>query len=94
MYAFVCMCEYVYMCVFAYVCTCVCVCVPCESVCAFVHACVRVVSRARGIFGVCACAYGKGRREGMKNTSGKTCQVFVAALFARNVFHMYIMTIN
>ena len=34
------------------------------------------------------------RREGRNNTSGQTCQVFVAALYARNVFHLYIMTIN
>ena len=38
------------MCVFTYVCASVCVCVPCESVNAFVRACVRVVSRARRIF--------------------------------------------
>ena len=32
------------------VCVCQCVCVPCESVCAFVRACMRKVSRARRIF--------------------------------------------
>ena len=60
----VCACEYV--CVFVCACSCLCVrtyvcvclrmcvrafvCVPCESVCAFVRACVRIVSRASRIF--------------------------------------------
>ena len=44
-----CACVCVRMCVYVsvYVCAIVCVCVPCESVSAFVRACVRVVSRAR-----------------------------------------------
>ena len=39
---------------------------------------------------MCACVYV--RREGRKNTFGQTCQVFVAAWYARNVFHVYIRT--
>ena len=39
---------------------------------------------------MCACVYV--RREGRKNTFGQTCQVFVAAWYARNVFHVYIST--
>ena len=69
-------CVCIRMCVFAYVCAFVCACVLCESVCPFVRACVRVVSRARW-------------KE--KYTSWQTCQVFVAALYGRNVFHVYIM---
>ena len=68
-----------------------CVCVSCESVCVFVLECVRVVSPASRIFFVCACTCGSGRREG---TSWQTCQVFVEALYVRNFFYVYIMTIN
>ena len=32
--------------------------------------------------------------NGLNNTSGQTCQVFVSAWYARKVFHVYIMTIN
>ena len=42
------------------------------------------------VFSACAHSNAEvsGRREGL------TCQVFVAAWYERDVFHMYIMTIN
>ena len=63
----------------AYVCVRVCVCL---SVSACVWVCLRM----------CACVYV--RSDGSKNTSGQTCQIFVAARYARKVFHVYIMIIN
>ena len=56
----------------------------CECMC--VRACVWVCVR------MCACV--NLRRKGRNNTSGQTCQVFVAAWYSWNVFHVYIMTIN
>ena len=55
MCACACVCVRKSVCVSAYVCVCVCVCqmcvcVPCESVFAFVRACIRKVSRARRFF--------------------------------------------
>ena len=51
---YACVCACVCVCVRMYVCVCVCVCirvcVPCKSVSAFVHECLRVVSRASPIF--------------------------------------------
>ena len=55
----------------------------CVCVCMRVCACVCVYVR------VCSCRW----REG-KNTSGQTRQVFVTAGYARNVFHVSIMTIS
>ena len=78
--------EWVYVraCMRTSVCVCACVCVRvCECMC--VRACVWVCVH------MCECVYVL--REGRKNTSWQTCQVFVAAWFARNVFHVYIMTI-
>ena len=39
---------------------------------------------------VCVCERADGGKK--KNTSGHTCQVFVTACYARNVFHVSIMT--
>ena len=55
-------------------------------VCMFVRACVWVCVR------MCECVYVLW--EGRYNTSGQTYQVFVAAWYAPNVFHVYIKTIN
>ena len=82
----VCVCVYVRECVRAYVCACVCV-----GICACVCVCVRTV---RELVLVCACPCGSGQRDGRKNTSGKICKVFVEEFYARNVFHVYVMTIN
>ena len=71
--------EWVYVCVFVRACVCVYMCVC---------VCVRVWVFVR----MCECVYVL--REGWKNTSGQTCQVFVAAWYARDIFHVYIMTIN
>ena len=92
MCAFVCVCVRIYVCVF--VCVCVRVCVPYKSVSAFVRECLRVVSLASPILRVCSYMCDCGRKEGRKNTSKQTFQVFVAAWYAQNVFHVYIMTIS
>ena len=84
--------EYVCMCVFAYVCACVCV--PCKSVSAFVRTCMRVLSRASPIFMRMRMDVRKWEEGGKKKTSKQTFQVFVAAWYARNIFHVYIITIN
>ena len=68
-------------------------CVPCKSVSAFVRAFVCVISRASPIFTPMRMHVRKWE-EGVKNTSKQTFQVFVAAWYARNVFHGYIMTFN
>ena len=85
-----CVCAYVRVCVRAY--GCVCVCVPtCMWVCVRMCACVCVRMCACVCVRMCACVYV--RREGRKNTFGQTCQVFVAAWYARNVFHVYIINV-
>ena len=68
-------------CVYAYVRVSVCVRVS-ACMCVYVCACVRTY----------ACVYV--RREGRNHTSEQTFQVFVAALYDRKVFHLYIMTIS
>ena len=103
-----CVCSYVYVCacmcvrvlvflvrecVYVRVCVCVCVCVRvCACVCGRVCVCMRVRSCVWVGVLMCACVYV--RREGRKKTSLQICQVFVVAWYARNVFHLYIMTIN
>ena len=67
-------------CVTVRACMRICVCV-CACVCVFV--CVYVYVRV--------CTF---RWRERKNTSWKTRQVFVTAGYARNVFHVSIMTIN
>ena len=66
--------------------TCVCVCVRvCACVCVRVCVCTCVCVGVRAF--VCVCV----RAE--KNTFGQTCQVFVAAWYARDVFHVYIINV-
>ena len=69
--------------VYVRVCACVCVRV---CLCMCVRSCLWVCVR------MCACVYVG--REGRKNRSGQSYHVFVAAWCSRNVFHVYIMTIN
>ena len=77
------MCKCVGVCVRACVCAYVGLRV-CECMC--VRACVLVCVR------MYACVYVQS--EGMNYTFGQTCHIFVAAWYARNVFHVYIITIN
>ena len=86
---------------------CVCVCVR-TYVCVCVRACVCAVQECECVLScVCACSLASqpyfyeyahsrakvgGGRE--KNWSKQTFQVLVAAWYALNVFHVYIMTIN
>ena len=56
----------------------------------YVSVCVCV--RVCGCAYICVCV--NLWREGRNNTSGQTCHFFVAAWYAWNVFHVYIMTIN
>ena len=79
---YVCLC----VCVFVRVCECLRV---CASVC--VRACVRVRACVWMCVHMCACIYE--RRKKRKKTFGQTCQVFVAAWYARNVFHVYIINV-
>ena len=64
---------YVCLCVCVCLCACLCVCLPCESVCAFVRPCVRVVSRAIRILNASACESGRGEeflwQRGMRGKS-------------------------
>ena len=79
-----------YVCV--YVCVSVRVCVRAVRECVCVRSCVCVcILSSKPFFSAYAHAHAKmgGGRE-RKNTSGETCQVFVAACYARNVFHVYI----
>ena len=80
------------MCVF--VCVCVRVCVPYKSVSAFVRECLRVVSLASPIFTRMLIHVRLWEEGGKEKTSKQTFQVFVAAWYAQNVFHVYIMTIS
>ena len=61
------------------------ICALCVRACVCLCVCVCVC--------VCTCVCTCGWRE-RKNTSGHTRPVFMTAGFARNVFHVSIMTIN
>ena len=70
----------------------------CVRVCAYVCVYVRVCGCACVCVRVCGCACvcvrvcTCGGREG-KKTFGQISQVFVAAWYARNVFHVYISNV-
>ena len=72
----------------------ICVC-ECVHVCACMCVCVCVYVRVCGCACVCerVCPCTCGWKEG-NNTSSQTRQVFLTECYARNVFHMSIMTIK